>query len=575
MHVSCILNEFPLELKPIWRSFMKKNVTILALSSLCLLFISSCKNDSPSSSSSNDAFSSTINSEEEKPSSEIKPSSSQENSEWDTNYSDKNYVAKYKANPNFTLADIDYNTPSSGTQPVLVIPVTFTNKTFTDAELEDIKTLTGGTREDTKYWESLKSYYEKSSYGKLNLEFTYSDPVSMGMDSRTFKNKYGKIQNDVDSGKAAAVALKEGVKAYKKKNGDSSTKKFDTDGDGYIDSVIMIYAENDTPSFDSNGDVFWAYRYWDLYDESNQLLGYAPDGNVSSPIGNSYFWASLSFFYEGTGTRNSHTGVDSHTLVHEFGHMLGADDYYNSDSDASSEVTGGKIMMAYNISDHDAFNKLQYNWVEPTYAFGSCEVTIRPLESSGDCILLADKNGWNGTAFDEYVLIEYYTPTGLNELDAKTPYGSNHIQGESEAGVRIWHVDNRLAKVSSKTGVASAYYSDEEIKNGSFNDNNYYPLVACGNGEEKDLAVSQGKGFDSLTLISSKGSRFTTQSLSRNRDLFHEGESFSLLDSSSSSKFSKYFANSYHFNNGNEFPYKVEVTSLSAEGASIRITEHK
>lgn len=555
---------------------MKKNITILALSSLCLLFVSSCKNDLPSSSSSsNDAFSSTLNSQEEKPSSEIKPSSSQENSEWDTNYSDKNYVAKYKANPNFTLADIDYNTPSSGTQPVLVIPVTFTNKTFTDAELEDIKTLTGGTREDTKYWESLKSYYEKSSYGKLNLEFTYSDPVSMGMDSRTFKNKYGKTQNDVDSGKAAAVALKEGVKAYKKKNGDSSTKKFDTDGDGYIDSVIMIYAENDTPSFDSNGDVFWAYRYWDLYDESNRLLGYAPDGNVSSPIGNSYFWASLSFFYEGTGTRNSHTGVDSHTLVHEFGHMLGADDYYSSDSDASSEVTGGKIMMAYNISDHDAFNKLQYNWVEPTYAFGSCEVTIRPLESSGDCILLADKNGWNGTAFDEYVLIEYYTPTGLNELDAKTPYGSNHIQGESEAGVRIWHVDNRLAKVNSKTGVASAYYSDEEIKNGSFNDNNYYPQVACGNGEEKDLAVSQGKGFDSLTLISSKGSRFTTQSLSSNRDLFHEGESFSLLDSSSSSKFSKYFANSYHLNNGNKFPYKVEVTSLSTEGASIRITEHR
>lgn len=173
------------------------------------------------------------------------------------------------------------------------------------------------------------------------------------------------------------------------------------------------------------------------------------------------------------------------------------------------------------------------------------------------------------------MLIEYYTPTGLNELDAKTPYGSNHIQGESEAGVRIWHVDNRLAKVSSKTGVASAYYSDEEIKNGSFNDNNYYPLVACGNGEEKDLEVCQGKGFDSLTLISSKGSRFTTQSLSSNRDLFHEGESFSLLDSSSSSKFSKYFANSYHFNNGNKFPYKVEVTSLSTEGASIRITEHK
>ena len=558
---------------------MKKNIVVLALSSLCLLFISSCKKEGlPSFSASNDAFSSnyssSLNSEEEKPSSETKSSTIQEDNEWDTNYSDKNYVAKYKANPNFTLADIDYNTPSIGTQPILVIPVTFTNKTFTEAELEDIKTLTGGTREDTKYWESLKSYYEKTSYGKLHLEFTYSDPVSMGMDSRTFKNKYAKTENDVNSGKAAAIALKEGVKAYKKKNGDSSTKKFDTDGDGYIDSVIMIYAENETPSFDKNGDVFWAYRYWDIYDESNRLLGYAPEGNASSPIGNSYFWASLSFFYEGTGTRNSHTGVDSHTLVHEFGHMLGADDYYNSDTDATSEATGGKIMMAYNISDHDAFNKLQYNWVEPAYAFGSCEISIRPFESSGDCILLADKNGWNGTAFDEYVLIEYYTPTGLNELDAKTPYGSNQIQGESEAGVRIWHVDNRLAKVSVETNEASQYYSDEEIKSGSF-DEDYYPLVASGNGEEKDLEVSQGKGFDSLTLISSKGSKFTTESLSSNRDLFHEGETFSLLDSASSSKFAKYFANSYHLNNGNEFPYKIEVSSLSTEGASIRITEHR
>lgn len=558
---------------------MKKNVVILALSSICMLFVSSCKGNETSSNtpspSSNDVSSPSSN-EENPISSEIKSSESSANSEWDTNYSSKNYVAKYNANPNFTLADIDYNTPSTGTQPVLVIPITFTNQGFSEQELEDIKVLTGGTAEETHYWESLKSYYEKSSYGKLHLEFTYSDPVSMGVSSKAFYSSYSKTQNDIDSGKAAAVALKKGVEEYKKKNGNDSTQKFDTDGDGYIDSVIMIYSVNQTPIYDPDGEVFWAYRYWDFYDKNNRYLGYAPEGDVSSPVGNSYFWASLGFFYEGTGTREKHTGIDAHTLIHEFGHMLGSDDYYNSDTSSNdkSEVTGGKIMMAYNILDHDSFNKLQYNWVQPSYAFGSCEITIRPLESSGDCILLADKNGWNGTAFDEYVLIEYYTPTGLNQLDANTPYGTGSVQGEDEAGVRIWHVDNRLAKVNSNTGAVSSYYTDEEIRNASFDDN-YYPMVACGNGQEKDLDVAKGKGFDSLTLISSKGSKFTTSSYSRNRDLFHEGESFSLMDSSSSSKFAKYFANSYHFNNGNNFPFKVEVTSLSSEGASIRITEHR
>lgn len=473
----------------------------------------------------------------------------------------KNYIENHEVNKNVTITDLDYYTPSVGTQPVLVLPITFTDQTFTAQEIEDIKTLTSGTATETKYWESLASYYEKSSYGKLKLEFTYADPVSMDVTAKSFYRSYGSNSTDSSYGKGAAVAMKKAIAAYKKANGNSSTKQFDTDGDGYIDSVIMIYAQDSLPSYDET-DFYWAYQFFDVYSDAYKYQGYAPNGNSSSPIGNIYFWASLSTFYEGTGTRKKHTGVDAHTLIHEFGHMLGAADYYNSDSNPKTEPTGGKIMMAYNILDHDAFNKLQFNWIKPTFVYGDATITISSFEEEGTCLLLADDNGWNETAFDEYVLVELYTPTGLNELDSKTAYSSE--KGQTEPGVRMWHVDNRLAKVSYDGTKINGYYSDDEVKEGNFG-KNYYPYVASTNGTEGDLIDDS---FDALTLISSQGSQFTTKNLSSDKDLFHAGDSFSL----NQSKYHKYFANTNHLNNGNSFPYEITVKTLTDDSATIKIT---
>lgn len=533
---------------------------------------SSVSIDSTTSESTN-----TSSSESSSSSTSSSSSSSKSDGEWNTNYSDDNVDFNYVANKNISLNDIDYNTYSTGTQPVLVLPITFTDKKFTSSELQEIKTLCGGTAKQTNYWESLGSFYEKSSYGKLKLEFTYSDPVDMGVKARSFYNSYGKDEDDSSTGKPAAVAMKKAIKAYKAANGNDSTKKFDTDGDGYIDSVIMIYAETYSPDYDDTS-TYWAYRFWDTYDDNYTYTGEYPDANENSPVGCSYFWASLDFFYEGTGTRANHTGIDAHTLIHEFGHMLGADDYYNSDDNPTKEVTGGKIMMAYNVLDHDAFNKLQYNWVTPHYVHGSAEVTISSFEETGDCIVIADPNGWNGTAFDEYVIIELFTPTGLNQLDSETLYPGRNTMGEtgySKSGVRMWHVDNRLAKVTYKGNRTSySYFSDSDVTKGNVNGNNYYPVVACSNGSERDTDVCKGKGFDALTLISSQGTSFTTSTYSTDKDLFHEGDEFSLIDSKVSKKYSKYFADSTKLNNGNQLNYKVEVTSLSDSEATIRITEH-
>ena len=495
---------------------------------------------------------------------------------WDTVYSDENVKKYVSANESVNINDLDYNTYTTGTQPILVLPIVFSDKTFSAKELEEIKILTGGKAEETKYWESLGSFYQKSSYGKLNLTFTYSDPVDMGMSAKSFYSKYSKTEDATNYGLGAAMALKKGVSAYKKAHGNDSTKPFDTDNDGYIDSVIMIYAENQTPSYDSDGSVFWAYRFWDIWNESGTEAGNYVDPNVSSPVGNSYFWASLGFFYEGTGTRDSHTGIDAHTLIHEFGHMLGADDYYNTDDEPTSEPSGCKAMMAFNVLDHDIFNKLQFNWVTPHYVNGSCTISIRPSESSGDCIILTDPDGWNGTAFDEYVIIEFFTPTGLNQLDSEETYPGWDGMGSTgydNPGIRMWHVDNRLAKCNASSGKTTAYYSDKEVRSGNLGSNTYYPVIAASNSTTTDTEVAAGKNFDALTLISSKGSKFDSQNWSEDDDLFHEGDVFSLVDSKVSGKYQRYFANKKTLNNGNSLPYEVQIGQITSEGATLRFTK--
>ena len=104
---------------------------------------------------------------------------------------------------------------------------------------------------------------------------------------------------------------------------------------------------------------------------------------------------------------------------------MGADDYYCYDTVTTdkSEYTpapmGGVAMMDCNVTDHDAFTKLSFNWVKPYVVTGNATITINPMETNGDCILIPAKGStWNGTAFDEYmpVTVKHVNGSfGINE----------------------------------------------------------------------------------------------------------------------------------------------------------------
>ena len=96
----------------------------------------------------------------------------------------------------FTYQDVNEKahqpfTPSLGEVNILVVPIEFDTtsfnfinrsngfrevaeiKPYTNSDLNVIEATFNGSRSDgtNSYWESVASFYEKSSYGKLNLNF--------------------------------------------------------------------------------------------------------------------------------------------------------------------------------------------------------------------------------------------------------------------------------------------------------------------------------------------------------------------------------------------------------------------
>ncbi len=454
--------------------------------------------------------------------------------------------------------------PSTGNVKILVLPIEFTDSPFSESTLGNIEKALNGT--DNDYWESTASFYEKSSYGKLHLNFHVADTYKTGItSSEAAKRNYEYSQNGNDEKTSGQAFVNEAVSAYK--DADFPLADFDSDDNGIIDGIVAIYScpnyRKKTCSFDYGGktrkddSLFWAYTYWCVND---------PD--LSSPKANTYIWISYDFFAEGGD-------ADAHTLIHEFGHTMGLDDYYSGEVDF--QPAGGIDMMDLNIADHDAYSKCVLGWTFPYIVDGDeVSLTIRPSQSSGDCVLIPT-SAFNGTVWDEYILLELYTPDGLNELDTKTAYCNEYPRGYSEPGIKIYHIDSRLISCYSfgSRYTSTPYVSDpNSIDLDSGNVFYFVGATNCSKEFNSSLVLSSNRSysedFSLLHLIEATGKNtFKYGDVGTNATLFKEGSSFSL------GKFgSSFFPYKTMMNNGRSFPYTIEVTSLSSESATLSFTKN-
>lgn len=334
----------------------------------------------------------------------------------------------------FTKADIKNVTelgyyidgcPTEGNVKVLVIPVEFSDRTAASLgySLDKLNKAFNGSGNDTDY-RSVSEFYFESSYGKLDLEFVVLDEWFRPSHNSTY---YASQEMDYYGSQVfiGDQLIMDEALAYLESRMDLS--EFDSDGNSIIDAVVMI----NTLEIDDSTDFNWAYRYWNIYTDSEDYY-FEYDG-VSA---NDYLWASYQFLYEDENQNfNDTTAMNTYTFIHEFGHVLGANDYY--DYTGKNSPLDGRDMMDYIIGDHNPYTKFNYGWLTTSrlvVASDKVTLTLNEFTSTGDSIIIA--NNWDDTlgAFQEYYVLMYYKHTGLNS-------DGNYFDQE---GVVMYHVNASL-----------------------------------------------------------------------------------------------------------------------------------
>lgn len=497
-----------------------------------------------------------------------------------------------------TLSNNKSVMPSLGDANLLVIPVHLPggNEYKTDKVKSDIEKVFFGDKDDSSLgFKSVKQYYSEASYGKFNLSGTVTD----WFDATTLVSDV----KDITSGTEGTIVNKilRGAVDWAGSSQGINLKDFDNNEDGNIDGVYLVYDHLDwttenyiqhesNPQFDSStlNQAFWNFTYWDFYSESKN----------DKPSTSGFSWSSFDMMYTSYCERNkndtpdlsdlSKIKLDSHTFIHEFGHLLGLDDYYSS-SDSSYHPAGESTMMDQNIGDLDSYSKMLLGWVTPYVVYGTSEITITNVsKNSGNSVIVIpsnyaeisqsvedaikgnriDKFRYTFNPFSEYLMIDLYTPDGNNEQDTYGPYVFDRSAMANKVGVRIYHIDSRIfkCKVVDYMGGQKLAYVDGYVWDGQMLADDEAILMPISNNmsESKNFQLPQSFDyFDQIRLLESSGiNTFDKNGMMTNQTLYYsESKPFDIM-----SYGYQFFNGRYTYDDGNELPFKVKVLNVEDKG---------
>ena len=404
---------------------------------------------------------------------------------------------------------------------------------------------------------SLSEYYKISSYNKLNIKGEVTPWIDLDLTTKEISSS--SISNyTYDCGTYFPT---EKAINYIKENLNIDLTKYDNDKDGFIDGVYFIYG---CPTFldDSSlsSSTFWNFTYYNVLNKDK--------ASISSPVLMTYSWSSFDMLSKGSDK----TKLDTHTYIHEFGHQLGLNDYYDTSNSGGlnpyTSPMGGLDMMDNNVGDHSAFSKFALGWVNPYVVngdYGEVNIELKSLLSDGECIILPTKE-YNNTPFDEYFMIEYVKNDSINKLDSTAGYPSTFytdgriIRFYSKNGIRITHIDAR--------GVdANLDYTD------SINDMIMTKFSNTASTKEGYYCPTNHNSYVLTSLISGNASRNTlgTFFVANNQDLIYEGTTIDFYSSSVNSRASMIPFSTNRFDDGSFFNYSIKVNSISEDEVSITI----
>ena len=311
----------------------------------------------------------------------------------------------------------------------LIILVEFNDKSFSRADFPEIITdmvnkegYTGYDKE--KFTGSVRDYFSDNSGGKFQPQFDIAGP---------YKVDYSQYDCNLDNGKCMDVLIAAIDSADVK--GDINFKNYDGDGDGYVDLVFFVIAGNGANYTGNDENLWWPHR--SVIYNSKTWSWIRKDGVYLRDY-------ASSTELMGFTARPSSIKIDGiGTICHEFSHVLGLPDFYdtNYEKEGESVTPGIWSLMAGGCYENDARTPVGYSLYE-RYSVRFCDdpevinaegsYTLDPLYSSFKGYRI------NTPVSNEFFLLENRQNSAF-KWDAYLPASGMLVHRVDRTNLSVWN----------------------------------------------------------------------------------------------------------------------------------------
>ena len=258
---------------------------------------------------------------------------------------------------------------------------------------------------------SMREYYTQASNGQFLFEgdvagwYTASENSSYYTNLCDGSHGMGPYPNNAQALVAEAIDLADA---------DVDFSEYDNNGDGWVDGIFVVHAGTGYEETGNNCEI-----------HSHQW-------SISAVLKDGVYVSTYSIEPEESPTSGSIIPIG--VFCHEFGHVLGLPDLY--DTDYSSRGCGRWAVMAsgsYNNGSRTpvqfcAWSKYQLGWIDPVIVDTNMTDVEFPPAATSHVVYRLWKDGMVGS---QYFLVENKQKVGFD----------SYIPGE---GMLIWHVDDAV-----------------------------------------------------------------------------------------------------------------------------------
>jgi len=306
--------------------------------------------------------------------------------------------------------------PQTGSRKLVCLLIGFPDKAFTKTQTDFNNLFNQVGYSANSATGSVHDFFAESSYNQLNLSVTVAGPFTAANNMAYYGGNSGGQGTDLRPRELIAEAINLADPTV-------NFADFDNDNDGTVDGVYVIYAGYGEEG-GGGANCIWAHAW-------NLVTPLVKDGKTISKYSCSSELSGVS------GTITTAIGV----ICHEFGHVLGAPDYYDTDYETNGQYAGTgywdlQASGSWNNNGRtpaqpNAYTKCYiYNWATATVISGAQTVTLNnSTQNSGSFFR------YNTLTSNEFFLLENKQKLGFD----------GYVPGN---GMLVYHVDENYIKAN-------------------------------------------------------------------------------------------------------------------------------